>query len=428
MAMMPRHGSDPLHICVSIGRYANFRTHDLQLRTCGQILANDTCVESFASLVNHVRQIPFLPHWRVAEFLRSCLAVCCLEQDFPIVFHAPVVAREVLTCGSCLVGSTEVIRKLPGHERLPDGYGCVAIEDVQEVAALSARLAAIVRDPKPIASVAARGRAFARALQPDAAACGRLEQLLRTAVRRRAPRRPAPAIAADHQAENARFPITQLATETLELPRHPTDASADLVDQPIDLARARMVLSAAESALAGGDTSQRSVAAAIRLEIAIAEAEEREVARPALAREPLFRLRSHRWAIADGDLSALVPVRDPQLRLLTVDVTALVEDAIAPNGPMRVPRSRRVAAFAAADGERRDPLFISERTARILELSDGTRTAQEIAVQIAPQNRRAGLRRALRGIEELFVAGLLSFAERRFDGAETGWVDRRKSA
>ena len=142
----------------------------------------------------------------------------------------------------------------------------------------------------------------------------------------------------------------------------------------------------------------------------------------------MFRLRSHRWAIADGDLSALVPVRDPQLRLLTVDVTALVEDAIAPNGPMRVPRSRRVAAFAAADGERRDPLFVSEGTARILELSDGTRTAQEIAAQIAPENRRAGLRHALRSIEELFVAGLLSLAERRIDGAETGWVDRRKSA
>jgi hypothetical protein len=95
---------------------------------------------------------------------------------------------------------------------------------------------------------------------------------------------------------------------------------------------------------------------------------------------------------------------------------------------MQVPRSRRVAAFAAADGERRDPLFISERTARILELSDGTRTAQEIAAQIAPENRRAGLRHALRSIEELFVAGLLSLAERRIDGAETGWVDRRKSA
>jgi glycosyltransferase involved in cell wall biosynthesis len=81
-------------------------------------------------VADRVLQIPFLPHWRVPEFLRSCLAVCCLEQDFPILFHTPIIAREVLTCGRCLVASTEVIRKLPDHLRLPDGYGCVAISDV----------------------------------------------------------------------------------------------------------------------------------------------------------------------------------------------------------------------------------------------------------------------------------------------------------
>ena len=66
-------------------------------------------------LVDRVLQIPFLPHWRVPEFLRGCLAVCCLEQDFPIRFHAPIIPREVLLCGTCLVASTELIRKLPGH-------------------------------------------------------------------------------------------------------------------------------------------------------------------------------------------------------------------------------------------------------------------------------------------------------------------------
>ena len=39
-------------------------------------------------LTDRVLQIPFLPHWRVPEFLRGCLAVCCLEQDFPIGFTA----------------------------------------------------------------------------------------------------------------------------------------------------------------------------------------------------------------------------------------------------------------------------------------------------------------------------------------------------
>ena len=42
-------------------------------------------------LTDRVLQIPFLPHWRVPEFLRGCLAVCCLEQDFPIGFHSPIM-------------------------------------------------------------------------------------------------------------------------------------------------------------------------------------------------------------------------------------------------------------------------------------------------------------------------------------------------
>ena len=119
-------------------------------------------------LTDRVLQIPFLPHWRVPEFLRGCLAVCCLEQDFPIGFHSPIIPLEVLLCGSCLVASTEVIRKLPQWERLPHGYGCVAIKDVNDVEELSGKLAAIVREPRLTAAVGARGRRFAQDCQEDA--------------------------------------------------------------------------------------------------------------------------------------------------------------------------------------------------------------------------------------------------------------------
>ena len=86
----------------------------------------------------------FAEDWRVPEFLRGCVAVCCLEQDFPIEFHTPIIPCEVLLCGTCLVASTEVIRKLPAYGRLPHGYGCVAIEDVNDIIAdLEQALAAI---------------------------------------------------------------------------------------------------------------------------------------------------------------------------------------------------------------------------------------------------------------------------------------------
>jgi glycosyltransferase involved in cell wall biosynthesis len=379
-------------------------------------------------VADRILQIPFLPHWRVPEFLRSCLAVCCLEQDFPIAFHTPVIAREVLVCGACLVGSTEVLRKLPDHERLPDGYGCIAIEDVQDIEALSARLAAIASDPAPIASVAARGRAFARAAQAGARDPDRLESLLKSAVRRRAPpkrlRTPAAATAEN---QDPRFPITQLAAHALRGDREPGGASAAKTPAPapIDLPQARDVLAAAERSAQAGESSLGPVAAAIRLEIAIAEVENAAGAGGGLMEnlDPYFRLRTKRWALVDDDLGDLVPVADPQLRMMTFDVSALEGGAAESKYRLApTPRPRHVVAFAQVNGERREPLFVSEETARILELSDGTRTALEIVAKLGSGTRNGG-GAALRQIEELFVTGLLRLQDGRIDRVQAMGAD-----
>ena len=375
-------------------------------------------------LADRVLQIPFLPHWRVPEFLRSCLAVCCLEQDFPIVFHTPVIAREVLMCGACLVGSTEVIRKLPDYPRVPDGYGCVAIEDVQDIEALSARLTAITRDPEPIASVTARGRAFARKAQADTRDPDRLERLLKAATRGRvSAKRRRSALIETTEGEDPRFPITQLAARALEARSQAREASATLglPSAPIDLPQAREVLAATERDIDSGESSLRSVASAIRLEIAIAEAESTVGAGNSTRDiDPLFRLCIKRWALADSDLAGLVPIRDPALRMLTIDVTELVNGQTEPARSARRPHPRHVVAFAQANGHRREPLFISDVTARILELSDGTRTALEVAAEVGARERLAD-GAGLQQIEELFVSGLLRLQDGRLDRIESSF-------
>jgi hypothetical protein len=315
-------------------------------------------------------------------------------------------------CGACLVGSTEVIRKLPDCVRVPDRYGCVAIEDVQDIEALSTRLAAIVRDPEPIAWVAARGRAFARATQADASDPQGLERLLKSASRRRLPPRRGRTVAAA-DAEDPRFPVTQLAARVLQAKDEIQDAAEPSArsSAPIDLLQARAVLAAVESGAEAGDPSLRPVASAIRLEIAIAQAE--DAARPddpTDEPDPLFRLRATRWAVGDGDLAGLTAIRDPHLRMITFDVSAMRRgnEADVPAAP--TPQPRHVVAFALANGERREPLFVSAQTARILELSDGTRTVQEIVKETGSGNP-GGSRRALRQVEELFVSGLLWLQE-----------------
>src|SRR5262249_25854290 len=236
-------------------------------------------------LADRILQLPFIPHWRVPEFLRGCLAVCCLEQDFPIGTHSPIIPREVLMSGTCLVGSTEVIRKLPSYDRLPHGYGCIAIENVDDIDVLSARLGMIADNPETAAAIGRRGRKFASEWQQDMQFPRTLERILSAAAARQpvsaARRRPADGRRAE--AEASRYPITDLAAARM------ADVSlvdASLVDVSLaeelhftspeqkDLAWARRVLESVERSLSAGDTSCQPLALAIRTEIAVAVAEE----------------------------------------------------------------------------------------------------------------------------------------------------------
>jgi glycosyltransferase involved in cell wall biosynthesis len=130
-------------------------------------------------LEDRVFQLPYLPHWRVSEFIRRCEAVCCLEQDFPINFHTPVVAREVLTCGGCLVGSTELIQKARAGHKLIDDYNCIAVRDVQNVDDLERRLVSVVDDPEITARTKLRAREYGLEIEADNKFPQKLESILR---------------------------------------------------------------------------------------------------------------------------------------------------------------------------------------------------------------------------------------------------------
>ena len=359
-------------------------------------------------LADRILQLPFLPHWRVPEFLRGCLAVCCLEQDFPIGFHSPMIPREVLLAGACLVASTEVLRKLPGYARLPDRYGCVAISDVDRVDTLADRLAAIARDPGPATKVGARGRAFARELQRGISFPRRLEQVLVDAAGRR--RHRATASRSDESspigAANDHFPLTELAAAEL--------ARMDSIAAPpttYDVAHARRVRAAIGQAVAAGRAELRCLAPAVDIEIAIAEAEQAaDEACAAGTINPLFRLRTSRWAIEDGDLTELKPVRDPHLRVIAFDFDVSQFMGVRSVGqipPQPTPRRSFIVAFGRREGPRRDPVLVDELTARVLMLGDGTRRVRDI---VGGSNGSGNLASAddLEWIESLFVQGLLS--------------------
>jgi glycosyltransferase involved in cell wall biosynthesis len=344
-------------------------------------------------LTDCILQLPFLPHWRVPEFLRGCLAVCCLEQGFPIGFHTPIIPREVLLCGTCLVGSTEVLRKLPMHEQLPHGYGCVAIDDVNDVDTLSARLAAISANPELAAVVGARGCAFAQHRQRDALYPPTLEAVLEAASERR----PAPSQARWRADESVGGAGSNLSGASL------TSAGYDCPDKV-----------AGQGAVAS-EVKRWLLAPEDRIELAIAATESDAGGASFIDDEdPLFRLRTKQWAMVKEDLERLVPIRNSRLRIVELDehATQFLDAQVDSESFSAAGRSpSHIVAYVRSQRERRNPLRIDEATAQILKLSDGTRTALEIAKAVTAPSDTPATASNLEWIEHLFVLGLIGLQD-----------------
>lgn len=61
---------------------------------------------------------PFVAHWQVPAFLRSCRVVCLLERAFDVVQHGPGLLKETLACAVPTLVSAEVYAKnLPSLDK-----------------------------------------------------------------------------------------------------------------------------------------------------------------------------------------------------------------------------------------------------------------------------------------------------------------------
>jgi hypothetical protein len=96
----------------------------------------------------------------------------------------------------------------------------------------------------------------------------------------------------------------------------------------------------------------------------------------------LFRLHLKSWAMQEGTLAGLFPVREPHLRVIEFDCDVskfLGAQSVAAFPVITAPGPSYIVAFGRSVDRRQEPLFIDELTARILQLSNGTRTVSEIA-------------------------------------------------
>ena len=111
--------------------------------------------------------LPPLAPWVVPRFLTRCDLVCALEREFPIKFHAPVVPREVLASGTCLVVSRELAEKQPVRDSLVDLKNCVIIDDPRDCANLAERLELLLTDPGRARVIGKHGLYLSQAFEDE---------------------------------------------------------------------------------------------------------------------------------------------------------------------------------------------------------------------------------------------------------------------
>jgi glycosyltransferase involved in cell wall biosynthesis len=98
------------------------------------------------SLKKHMWILPMLAPWRIPSFIRLCTIVCYLERNFPLSIHSPIIPREVLAAGTCLVCSGEIIQKQWFKENMVDHKNYILIPNPSELKELSDRIELLIKD------------------------------------------------------------------------------------------------------------------------------------------------------------------------------------------------------------------------------------------------------------------------------------------
>jgi hypothetical protein len=234
---------------------------------------------------------------------------------------------------------------------------------------------------------------------------GRLEHILQAAAARHLSSAPARSASPDNDPNPTQFRITQMAAAALADLGRKMPSVERFADE---LTHAQSVLAELEKAIAAGQTRLRSLALGVQVEVAIAVAENECAPPDDTASDPLFRLRLRAWPMRSCEFDGLVVVRERHLRVLNFehDISEYRNvDALADLPVSTKPGSSHIVVFHRH--AERDPVLVDNFTARILELSDGTRTNSDIVRQLGQELGESASLDHLAWIENLFLSGLL---------------------
>lgn len=133
-------------------------------------------------LGRYVRVHPFIPHWQIPSFIRACDAVAFLERDFAIRAHTPTIPSEVLSCGTCLVISEEVLRKQMFRVSARQGKNLVVVTDPRDHAKLAGAIRFALEDSDRARRIGRAGHGLTEELPDIAGYIDGLERILESVI------------------------------------------------------------------------------------------------------------------------------------------------------------------------------------------------------------------------------------------------------
>lgn len=87
----------------------------------------------------------FVPPWTIPQIIKLSTCVVIPERDFPVIEHTPILPREVMAVGKCLILSKELYLKRASRD-VKDGEG-VLVVDPKDVAQFKNVLEKVIRCP-----------------------------------------------------------------------------------------------------------------------------------------------------------------------------------------------------------------------------------------------------------------------------------------
>jgi glycosyltransferase involved in cell wall biosynthesis len=329
-----------------------------------------------------VVQLPFLPNWRIPQFIRLCRAVCFLERDFPIKFHAPTVPREVLACGKCLVASAEILQRQLFSERLIHGFNCLAARDVRNIDELASVLSAALELPERAEEIGRRGHQYSLETEPLRDFPRNYEILFSEVIEERnATSRPNPS----NDRTTDEFSWTRQVVDSL-----PDGKRDDVLQFAMQYgsgpAWALAVYARLLQLVEKDELGSGCLLEGVRLELQLSGVLTDERGSKTGSESSLFRLEAEGDIILDRDLPSLYAEVAHGLKIETYncDVGQLLDARNRGELPLWVSqRPSHAAILPNSEGSRSRVISLSPAMCYLLSLCDGTRSVAELVADIA---------------------------------------------